>query len=238
MLIDRACNVLVVPDLHIPFEHPDALAFVLAVDRIWFPGSTRAVVFLGDEVDSHSISRHMPDPDGRSPRDELEAAKRRLRDWYAAFPSAFVCVSNHTVRPWKRAFEAGLSQLFMRSVADVYEAPKTWQWADRWILHGVCFEHGENVNGPMGALNAAKDNRMPTCIGHLHSFAGVIHADSFATHIWGMNAGCLIDVGAYAFSYAKTMRKKPSIGCGAIRNGIPQWIPMMQSPEGRWIGAI
>lgn len=231
-------NVLCIPDLHIPFEHPDALVFVQAVDKIWFPGQQRIVVLLGDEVDSHSISRHMPDPDGRSPRDELEAAKRRLVDWYEAFPIARVCDSNHTRRPWKKAYEAGLSQQFMKDVASVYGAPPTWLWGDRWIFNGVVFEHGENVSGPMGALNAAKQNNCPTVIGHLHTFGGVVHADNFMGKLYGMNTGCLIDVNAYAFAYAKNLRNKPTLGCGVIKNSNPYFVPMILTDTGRWAGAV
>lgn len=231
-------NVLCVPDLHIPFEHPSALEFVLAVDRIWFPGQQRKVIFLGDEVDSHSISRHMPDPDGRSPADELEQAKHRLRDWYAAFPMANVCTSNHVLRPWKKAYESGLSKQFMRAVGEVYGAPPGWAWADRWIHDDVVFEHGENVSGPLGALNAAKQNQTSTVIGHLHSFGGAVHSDSFRTKIWGLNTGCLIDLQAYAFAYAKNFRNKPTLGCGVIKNSSPHFIPMLCDSEGRWLRAI
>ncbi len=235
---ERAGNVLVIPDLHIPFEHPDALAFVQAVDRMWFPSKDRIVVSLGDEIDSHSISRHMPDPDGRSPKDEFEQAKHRLRDWYQAYPKMYICTSNHTLRPWKKAYEMGLPQQFMKSVKEVLGAPVLWEWRDRWVHYGIVFEHGENVSGPLGALNAASQNQMPTAIGHLHTFGGVVHSDNFKGKIWGMNAGCLIDVTAYAFNYAKTLRKKPTIGCGVIRAGNPYFIPMIQTPEGRWIGSV
>lgn len=181
----------------------------------------------------------MPDPDGRSPRDELEEARKRLRDWYRAFPAVRVCVSNHTVRPWKRAFEVGLPKEFMRSVGEVYEAPALWTWADRWVIDGVCFEHGENVSGATGALKAAQQNHMSTVIGHLHSFAGVVHAEaSEGRGIWAMNAGCLIDVTAYAFHYAKSYRNKPVIGVGVVKRGQPYFVPMMLDANGRWVGAV
>lgn len=234
----QQANFLCVPDLHIPFEHPDALAFACAVDRLWFPGSNRLVVFLGDEIDSHSISRHMPDPDGRSAKDEFELAKVRLRDWYREFPKAFVCTSNHTMRPWKRAYEAGLPKQFMRDVKEVLGAPIMWEWADRWHFNGIVFEHGENVSGPQGALNAAKQNQAPTAIGHLHTFGGVIHADNFQGKLWGLNTGCLIDTSAYAFAYAKTLRNKPTLGCGVIKNAAPYFVPMRLRADGRWDGAI
>lgn len=231
-------NVLCIPDLHIPFEHPDALLFVTAVDKIWFPSQNRVVVLLGDEVDSHSISRHMPDPDGRAPGDELAAARRKLQDWFKAFPVARICTSNHTMRPWKKAYASGISQQFMKDVGEVYSAPPTWLWADRWDIGGVLFEHGENVSGPTGALKAAQDNRKSTVIGHLHSFGGVIHHDAVDSKIWGLNTGCLISIEEYAFSYAKTLRKKPTLGCGVIKNGNPYFVPMLLTGQGRWAGCI
>lgn len=230
-------NVLIIPDLHIPYEHPDALLFVQAVRKQWF-GADPIMVCLGDEIDSHSISRHMPDPNGRSPGDELEEAKHKLRDWFTAFPVMRVCTSNHTLRPWKRAYEVGLPKQFMRDVGEVLRAPQTWLWADRWVIAGVCFEHGENVSGPTGALKAAQQNRMPTVIGHLHSGAGVIHSDAFTGKLYGMNAGCLIDVDALAFAYAKNIRNKPCLGVGVIKNGSPYFVPMILSEQGRWAGAI
>lgn len=231
-------NILAIGDIHIPFEHPDALAFVSAVDRFWFPSQNRIVCLLGDEVDSHSISRHMPDPDGRSPRDELEAAKRQLKPWFERFPVARVCVSNHTVRPWKRAYESGIPQAFMKEVGEVYGAPPQWLWADRWSLHGITFEHGEGVSGPTGALKAAEQNHCSTVIGHLHTFGGVIHSDAHETKIWGLNTGCLIDVETYAFHYGKTCRKRPTLGCGVIKNGNPYFVPMIIGSTGRWAGAV
>lgn len=231
-------NVLAIPDLHIPFEHPDALAFCLMVQRVWFGTVPHTVVFLGDEVDSHAISRHMPDPNGRSPRDELVQAKLRLKDWQLAFPQACVCESNHTARPWKKSYEAGLPKDFLRSVEEVYEYPISWQLQQRWILDGVVFEHGENVSGPMGALNAAKQNQASTVIGHLHSFGGAVHADSFHKDLFGLNTGCLIDVAAYAFAYAKAYRNKPTLGCGVIKHGTPYFVRMRLRADGRWNGSV
>ena len=59
----------------------------------------------------------------------------------------------------------------------------------------------------------------------MHSFAGVQYSNT-GTTVWGMNAGCLIDIDAYAFEYGKHHPKKPVIGTGIIIDGIPQFIPM------------
>jgi hypothetical protein len=55
--------VLVIPDLHCPFEHPDALEFLRAVKKRFMPS---VFVCLGDEIDAHAFSRYPKDPDGMS----------------------------------------------------------------------------------------------------------------------------------------------------------------------------
>lgn len=231
-------NVLCISDLQCPAEHQDALAFVKHVDRVFFPDGKRFVVNLGDEVDQHSLGRWPANPSGRSGGDELKEAIHHLRDWYSAFPKMYLCSSNHTYRAWKKAFHAGIPQEFMRSVGEVYEAPSTWLWKDKWVQDGVVFEHGENVSGALAALNAAKTNHAPTVIGHQHGYGGVIHADSISGKIWGLNTGCLIDTDHYAFAYGKNIRNKPTLGTGVIRNGVPYFIPMLVNSENRWVQYI
>lgn len=228
-------NALVISDLQIPAEHRDALSFMMHVDKAWFPDGKRVVVCVGDEFDQHTLGKYPPNPDGRSGGDELILAKHRVRDWYNAFPKVFVCTSNHTYRAWKKAFVNGIPSEFMKSVAEVYGAPPGWQWKDRWVSDGICFEHGENVSGATAALNAAIQNQMSTVIGHQHSHGGVIWRSAPASSLFGMNAGCLIDVEQYNFDYGKNFRIKPSLGCGVIRNGIPYFIPMILDHEHRWI---
>ena len=154
-------NALCISDTQEPFAHQDALNFVIFVDKCWFPGQNRIVVHMGDEVDQHALGKWPANPNGRSSGDELKEARLRLSYWFDAFPETFVCTSNHTYRAWKKAFHAGIPKEFMKSVGEVYQAPLTWQWADRWIFDGIVFEHGENVSGPLGALNAAMHNQIP-----------------------------------------------------------------------------
>lgn len=231
-------NVLCISDLQVPFEHRDALAFVLYVDNYFFPKKNRAVVNLGDEVDQHTLGKWPSNPNGKSGSHELEEAKHRLKDWFKAFPRTKVCTSNHTYRAWKKAFMAGIPSQFLREVGDVYGAPPGWMWRDRWIIDDVLFEHGENVSGATAALNAALQNRMSTVIGHQHTHAGVIWSGSVGSEIFGLNTGCLIDIEQYAFDYGKGLRKKPVLGCGVIVNGVPYFIPMILNKHRRWNGRI
>ncbi len=229
-------DALCISDLQIPAEHRDALDFCLHVKKVWFPGIEPVIVNMGDEVDQHSLGRWPSDPDGRSGGDELKESKLRLSYWFDAFPRVFVCTSNHTYRAWKNAFLSGIPSEFVKTVAEVYQAPVGWKWRDRWISHGICFEHGENVSGIQAAINAARQNHMNTAIGHIHTFGGVIHADSISGKLWGLNTGCLIDIENYAFKYGRSLRNKPTLGCGVIKNGVPYFVPMITDGGNRWTG--
>lgn len=242
----RDSIILCISDTQEPFGHIDAIAFCQHVLKTYKKGLTNPlvrVVHQGDEVDQHTLSiKFIGDPNGRSGGDELKEAIHRLRDWYRAFPRVRVCNSNHTYRAWKKAKHIGLPQQFLKDVADVYEAPPGWKWGDEWVLESggqqIKFEHGENVSGPTAALLAAMQNHMSTSIGHQHTHGGVIHSGFSGGVIWGMNTGCLIDVDAYAFAYGKTLRKKPTLGCGIIVNGVPHFVPMVLNKRKRWIGRL
>ncbi len=231
-------NALCISDLQIPFEHKDALAFCLHVKKIFFEGLNPHIVNLGDEVDQHTLGKYVRSPRALGTKAEFDEAKLRLQEWFKAFPKTYVCISNHTYRVYKRAAAAEIPEGFMKTVGEAYEAPIGWQWRDRWIQGDVCFEHGENVSGQLAAIRKAEKNRMNTVIGHQHSNGGVIHQASFHDTIWGLNAGCLIDVNQYAFDYGKAHANKPTLGMGVVRNGIPYFVPMILDKSGRWLGRV
>lgn len=227
---------LAISDLQIPFQHRDALDFVIHVKKTFYkPGDVLTVINEGDEVDQHTLSKYAADPNGRSAGDELHEAKIELKPWFAEFPVMLICESNHTYRGYKKGFEAGIPSEFFRTLNEVYEAPPRWKWKDRWVIDDVVYEHGENVSGPTAALNAAIHNRMSTVIGHQHSHGGVVHSGSFHNTIWGLNTGCLIDVDKYAFKYGNKIRRKPTLGMGVIFNGIPIFVPMILDKNKRWV---
>lgn len=230
---------LVISDQQEPFSHDDFFDFVSHVKKTFLKKDDKlTVINVGDEVDQHTLSKYSANPNGKSAGDELNEAIRRLQRWYKEFPKVYVCKSNHTWRAYKKAREAGIPSQFLRYIGEVLEAPSTWIWADRWVIDNIVFEHGENVSGPLAALNAAQQNRMSTVIGHQHTHAGVIFSDTFHNQIWGMNVGCGIDVDQYAFEYGQTYRKKPTLGCGIIIDETPLFIPMILTKGKRWTRRI
>lgn len=227
------CRVLVIPDTHHPFQHPDIIEFLQAVYKA---GACDTVVHLGDEIDAHNFSRHMPDPDGMSPGHELSASIESLKPLYRAFPNVKVCESNHTVRPWKKGFEAGLPANFMPTYSQILNAPDGWKWADMWEIDGVLYFHGDKGKSGKYAHRNYIDAYHKSCvIGHIHAHAGV----NWDGDLFGMNAGCLIDEKAYAFKYAKAYTGKVNLGCGLVFEGKEAYfIPMQTDTHGRWTGKL
>lgn len=228
-------KVMVTPDLQMPFHHKDSLDFLYEVIKKERPS---VHTNLGDECDMHALSDWDHDPDGMSAGDELKAAKKSLKELYQIIPETLVCTSNHTARPFRKAYKHGIPRTLIKDYKDFLEAPKGWHWADDWELDGVVYEHGEGFSGQQGALKAALGNMQSTVIGHLHSFAGIQWSANSKHLIFGFNVGCLIDRHSYAFAYGQKMKNKPILGCGIVDRGIPKFIPMLLDKNGRWVGKL
>lgn len=226
-------RVLVCPDLHCPFEHPDALEFLKAVRDAY---KTDTFVCLGDELDLHSISDYPTDPDGMNIGKELAEGIERLRPFYRAFPEALVCESNHTMRLWKRAFRAGLPAAFLPTVSKALDAPDGWVWKRFHTIDGVLYAHGDNgKSGQYAAANYMKQAKRSVVIGHIHAYGSVFWEGPH----FGMNAGCLIDRDTYCFKYARGAMLDVSIGCGVVLEGKQAYfIPMLMDDNRRWTGKL
>ena len=225
-------TVLAIPDLHCPFEHQDALAFLIACRNKYQPTD---VICLGDEADFCAFSRFPRDPDGLSPGAELQAAIDHLIPFYREFPNVRVVTSNHTVRPMKAAFLSGLPEAFLPSYSMLLNAPDGWSWSDYVIIDGVRYFHGEGKSGFNAHVQFMRAYKTSIVHGHIHSYAAV----SREGNLFAVNSGCLIDTKAYAFRYAKHMPIPVSLGCTIVFNG--EWaifIPLITDADGRWTGRL
>lgn len=225
-------TTLVIPDLHCPYEHTDALAFLCAVRNAYKPTN---YVCLGDEIDAMGFSKYPRDPDAVNVGKELSEAIEHLLPFYREFPDMLVCESNHTVRPWKQAFLAGLPAAFLPSIATALNAPDGWVWANRHEVDGVIFIHGDPYGGAQAHMKWMRAFKQSVAIGHIHGHAGV----NYEGELFGMNTGCLIDQKAICFKYAKNMPIPVNLGCGIIIDGKTAFfIPMILDKEARWIGTL
>ena len=215
-------NVLAISDLHAPFTHPRYFEFICDIHE---SHDFDEVVFLGDIVDLHALSFHEHDPDGLSPGHEIIAAKRQLRKWVEKFPEARVCIGNHDARTIRLARKAGLPMEAVKDFAEIWDTPG-WDWQWEHVINDVLYTHGTGTSGVNAAVNLANKRGMSTVIGHLHKNAGVLYGASQSRRIFGMNAGCGIDVHAYAFNYGKDFVDKPVLGAGIILDTVGYFEPM------------
>lgn len=213
----------IVGDQHQPFTHPGYLAFCQDTFRKY---RVTRVVNIGDVVDGHAISFHEHDPNGMSAEAEACAASDGVQAWYRAFPNALVCVGNHDARPFRTARTAGMPDRYVKQYADVWKTPN-WKWALEHAIDGVLYEHGTGSSGKDAAFNRAVAQRCSVVIGHVHSYAGIKYHTNPFSRIFGLNVGCGIDVGAYAFDYGKMFPIRPVLGCGIVMDGdLGFFVPM------------
>jgi hypothetical protein len=228
-------RILSIQDLHSPFMHPDAVAFLQTVrDRY----RTDTTVCVGDELDSHGLSVHDHNPDLPSAGDEVSLGVERLAPLYRAFPRVRVCTSNHTSRHLRQALRAGIPARFMKEYREALEAPDGWQWANEWTLDGTLFLHGEHAANEMKALEAAFRFDLNTVQGHIHNKASIIRGKSRSRTRWACMGGCLIDFTSAAFDYARKGVMRPMLGAPVILDGDPLYVEMKVKANGRWVGHL
>ena len=218
-------NVLVIPDLHAPFIKKGALEHCKMLRDKFECGD---VVILGDMIDNHAMSNFDHDPDGQSPSDEFKRALEILQEWKEEFPIAVITVGSHDMRPYRKAFKAGLPSSWMKSLNDVIKAPTGWDFTERLDLDDITYEHGFGGSGDTYIMNRVKENMGSTVSGHFHTVCSIKYLQSKKQLLFGMNAGCLIDETQYAFAYGKYDARRPICSAGVVLNygKLPMIFPM------------
>lgn len=230
-------RLLVIPDLHCPYHHPDAFAFLAALKDKYRP--TR-VICLGDETDGHKISYHEDEPGlPHSASSELTAAIEALQALYKLFKKVDVMHSNHGSLVYRKGKTAGLPPEVFKSYNDIYRAP-----AGHWVRIGlgpfakhsqqVFFCHGKSAN----ALKLSQALGMSTVNGHYHSQFAIQkwRAGNFIN--WALVSGCLIDPTSAAFAYGDNHLLRPILGASVIINSQPRLEPMLLDRGGQWTGKL
>jgi len=217
-------NVIVIGDPHEPFTKEGYLEFCRSIQEEYDCGT---VVHIGDAVDNHAVSYHEKDPEGMSAGDEFNLALERMKRWYYTFPSVKVCIGNHDALPFRKAFTAGLPKTWLKTYQELLQSPPTWEWDFVHQVNGVIYQHGTGLSGEMAAINAARENRQSTVIGHLHTVMNTRFLASYKDLIFGVTVGCGIDHEKYAFAYGKQNTRKPVVACCVVLDGkLPINIPM------------
>lgn len=230
--------ILCVPDLHLPYEHPDALRFISAVIKQYDPN---LIVNLGDMLDFHNISFHDSDPNLFSAGDELELAREKIAMWEKVIPEQYIVGSNHGDLPVRKFLNAGLPRQFLRSYNDIYGVSKSWKFIDDLTIEtgsrylpDLYISHGIRKN----ASQVAQQRGQRFICGHFHENFEIQYAGNPNNLIWSVMSGCLIDKKSLAFNYNKLNLNRPVLGCTVILYGVPFLIPMILDKSGKWIKEI
>ena len=202
-------NILVVGDLHCPFDLEGYLEFCLEQYETY---NINHVIFIGDILDNHAFSYHEADPDGMSAGLELEKSIEKVSHWYSAFPDADVCIGNHDRIAARKSFTGGIPKAWIRSYNEVLNTPN-WNWVESVVYDDVLYEHGEGGQ----AQTKAKNNLMSSVCGHTHTEAYCKWFVGKRYRIFAMQTGCGVDSSSYAAAYARNY-KKQAIGCSVILN--------------------
>jgi len=209
-------NVLVIPDLHLPFELEGALEFCREQQERFNCGT---VIFIGDIIDNHAQSFHDTDTEGLSIIEELNLAIEKLQDWYQVFPQATVTLGNHDRIVARKLFSVGISKRWMRPLGEVLNTPN-WNYVEQFIHNGILYVHGEGGT----AIKKAQTEMISVVQGHAHTEGYVQLLPGIGGNRFAMQVGTLINFDSYAFAYAQR-GKRPVLSCGVVLNNHPILIP-------------
>ena len=203
-------------DIHAPFDLPN---FPYFLNDTFKKYGVAKVICCGDIIDSHAISRHDSEPCALGAYSEFDLAVQRLKIYSTLFPAVDYILGNHDLRLAKQAASVGIGSRFLKGMQEILELPDGWKCHGEEYEHNdVTYIHGINCGGKNGALNKALVERMSTVIGHAHAFGGIQYSANSRDSVFGLNAGCGINEKAYAFTYGKHSKYKPTLGCGVVFN--------------------
>lgn len=213
-------RILVISDMHIPYNHPKMLPFLAGLKLRYDP--TR-IICIGDELDKHALSFHDSDPDLMSAGDELRKSLPVVKEVETMFPDMDILDSNHGSLVWRKAKHHGIPRHYIKSYNDVLGVGQGWKWHMDLTIDlpngkKVYFHHGKSADG----LKLSQAMGMSVVQGHYHEKFSVNYWANPLGAYFSMQVGCLIHDRSYAFSYNNTNLKRPIIGCGLIIDGVPK----------------
>lgn len=197
-------NILVIADTHEPFSLNGYREFCYGVYKKY---NCNHVIHLGDLIDSHFSSYHETSPDGLGGKDELSAARRRVREWAKMFPRVDICTGNHDRIIMRKAMTGGIPSAWIKNFNEVLGI--NWNWNSSFYYDNVVYRHGVNSIGSTSTLNEG----CSIVQGHAHSMSRIIDKVGQGGAVFGFQIGSGIDHNSYAMLYSE---KKPVIGCGVV----------------------
>jgi len=228
-------RILVISDMHLPYQHKDAIQFLKEIKKEFKPDFT---VNIGDLLDFHAINMHTHDPDLYSAGMELDSSKEYIKQIEDIFPNVTEVDSNHSSLVYRRALKYGMSRKFLKPYGE-FLGTRKWKWVDDLTLtmsngQRCFFTHGRSAD----ILKVSQTMGMSAIQGHYHTKFLISYWANPDSLFFAMNVGCLINQKSMAFNYARNFKTRFILGCGIIINGVPRLLPMVINDKGNWINQI
>jgi len=228
-------RILVISDMHLPYQHKDAIQFLKEIKKEFKPDFT---VNIGDLLDFHAINMHTHDPDLYSAGMELDSSKEYIKQIEDIFPNVTEVDSNHSSLVYRRALKYGMSKQFLKPYGE-FLGTRKWKWVDDLTLtmsngQRCFFTHGRSAD----ILKVSQTMGMSAVQGHYHTKFLISYWANPDHLFFAMNVGCLINQKSMAFNYARNFKTRFILGCGIIINGVPRLLPMVINDKGNWINQI
>lgn len=227
---------LIWTDEHKPYQHPDEIAFVLAV---WRKYKLEHCAHVGDGEDFQAINFHDHDPDLLSPGHELERVIELNQEIYKTIPEMEIAESNHGSMVYRKGKHHGLPRHVLKDYRDVLKAPigYTWKLEIVWQL-----PNGQKVlivHSLGKVLEVSKKRGMNVIQGHHHGKASIEYwSPCPGTVLFAVQGGCLADDSSPALAYNKNAVERPIISVVTLIECEPRLILMPMDSKGRWTGVV
>jgi len=215
-------QALIIPDLHLPYQHPATFDFLADLRRTYKP---QKVVQIGDMYDLHHQSFHDKHPELLGPRAEYEAAKRGGKVLEKIFPDLISTRGNHDRRPARVGQKFGLLPEMLASENSLWDVD--FQFCSEYWLKlddgtRVLCRHGDGGFPKFGSPSRRYTHH--TVTGHHHTLGGVHHYTLMdGTRRWMAATGALIDETSPAFAYTP---HKAVLGALVIHEDDPIYEPL------------
>ena len=238
-------SVLIIGDLHIPFNHPDTWKWLAAIKKKYL-NKKSIIISIGDEVDGHTISFHNDEIDlPFSPSSELQESINIIHmkgGLHELFPKLTILDSNHGSLVFRRSKVNKIPLHYLKKLKDVYGTRK-WSWHDEvylktrkgdiYVCHGRSSSSG-NLVGSLGVIYG-------TVQGPFHGKHSITWYNGGSKNRFCAYTGCLIDEKNLAFNYGRLSVAKPILGSLLIQddfNATPLLLTMTLDKDNRWDGKL
>lgn len=131
MILGGRGNTLIISDMHLPYQHRDAIDFLAALEQQY---AFDQVLNVGDLYDHHRGSYHESEPDAYGEEEEYHKAREAAHVLQEIFPDMVITEGNHDAIPQRKLKTVGLPTSVLSDYNAMYGTADSWEWKkDHWF---------------------------------------------------------------------------------------------------------